>query len=281
MYCVSHNTHSLPYLEEPPVTCNRPTSKLLFTLLSLTLLLSAMPQQAHADLFGLWVKPKVDYINGSGDVFKRFEGSPAFGLEAGVELLSISLWGDYEKVGEEQYWASANIGYDLDLELIDDLTFMAGAYVGLIWFGFPPSDEAPEDNIKSTLKGTGLNDAQVMEFLKTYETFQKAEASTSNMAYGANARVRLSLEYEVLPFVSLGIEGLMGWHVVLSGEEAAAGVKAKAIESFISDQEDKLPDGTAPQLEAELKDKLGAQEIDTANLKGVHYTAGAFVSVRF
>jgi hypothetical protein len=74
----------------------------------------------------------------------------------------------------------------------------------------------------------------------------------------------------------------MGWHVVLSGEEAAAGFKSQAIESFVSDNEDKLPDGvTAPQLEGQLKEELGAEDIDPSNLKGVHYTMGAFVSVRF
>ena len=256
--------------------------KITQALLACALIAGVAPQHAHADLFGVWVKPKVDYINGSGDVFKRFEGSPAFGLEAGVELLSISLWGDYEKVGAEQYWASANLGYDLDLELIDDLTFMAGAYVGVIWFGFPPSEASMQTDVESAVKGIGLTETQVTEFLKTYETFQSAEESTANMAYGANARVRLSLEYEVLPFISLGLEGLMGWHVVLSGEEAAAGFKSQAIESFVSDNEDKLPDGvTAPQLEGQLKEKLGAEDIDTANLKGVHYTMGAFVSVRF
>jgi len=248
-------------------------------LLTCVFMAGLTPQHAHADLFGVWVKPKVDYINGSGDVFKRFEGSPAFGLEAGVELLSISLWGDYEKVGAEQYWASANLGYDLDLDLkvIDGLTLRAGAYVGVIWFGFPPSEAGMQTNVESTVKDLGLTETQAREFLETYNTFQSAEESTANMAYGANARARLSLEYEVVPFISLGLEGLMGWHVVLSGEEAAAGFKSQAIESFVSDNEDKLPDG----VEGQLKEKLGAEDIDTANLKGVHYTMGAFVSVRF
>ena len=251
------------------------------SLLCAGLISLGLSSPAHADIFGLWIKPKVDYINGSGEVFKRFEGSPAYGIEAGVELLSISIWADYEKVGDDQYWGSGNVGYDLDIELIDDLTFMAGGYVGLILFGFPEVEgagdelKANEEYLKSTLGD------QYDDFVDTYNTFQSAEQGTSNMAYGANARVRLSLEYELLPFVSIGAQWLMGWHFVLSGEEAASGFKAQAIDSFVSDQEDKLPDGSADMIKADLKSRLGAEDIDTDNLKGTHYTAGAFLSVRF
>lgn len=268
---------------EPFMRKNMKTNYLARLLLVFFLIQLSQPKDAQADLFSLWLKPKVDYINGSGEVFKRIEGSAGFGIEAGLELLSISIWADYQKVGDEQYWASGNLGYDFDLEIVDGLTFMIGGYLGLIWFGFPPSDASNSDqDLKANLMSIdGLDAQQISEFIKTYEKFQSAEESTANMAYGANARVRLSLEYEVIPFVSLGVEGLMGWHAVISGEEAAAGFKAKAIKSFIDDQKDKIPAGNRTTLENELKSKLGAEDIDTNDLKGIHYTAGAFLSVRF
>ena len=83
---------------------------ILFLSLALSNLLT--PQVAHADFIGLWLKPKVNYIEGTGEVFKRFEGLPGYGLEAGVELLGLSLWGDYQMMGNEQFWASGNLGID-------------------------------------------------------------------------------------------------------------------------------------------------------------------------
>ena len=46
---------------------------------------------AHADIFGLWVKGKSDFVSGTGEIFKRFEGQPAHGFEAGIELLGSVL----------------------------------------------------------------------------------------------------------------------------------------------------------------------------------------------
>jgi len=252
----------------------------LLGLLTACLILAGLSERAHADIFSLWVKPKVDYINGTGDVFKRFEGSPAYGVEAGVELLSISLWGDYELVGQDQYWASGNIGYDLDLSF-GDWTLMAGGYAGLIFFGFPEAEESSGNDLDAIPADLKMKlGSQYDEFVDTYNTFQSAEKSTSNMAYGANLRARVSLEYTVLPFISLGVQGMMGWHTVISGEEAASGFKAKAIESFVDDNEDELM-GQGAAVKKELKTALGAEDIDPNKLKGVHYTAGAFLNVKF
>ena len=65
------------------------------TILSL-LFAVILPSTAYADVFGFWIKPKMDFVSGTGEVFKRFEGQPAGGLEVGLELLGLSFWGDAE-----------------------------------------------------------------------------------------------------------------------------------------------------------------------------------------
>jgi hypothetical protein len=65
-----------------------------------TIILSVMglglcATSAHADLFNAWLKPKVEFVNGTGEVFERFKGSPGGGVEAGVKLLGLTLWGDF------------------------------------------------------------------------------------------------------------------------------------------------------------------------------------------
>jgi hypothetical protein len=78
--------------------------KKMTTQLALTLILiSSFSTPSHADLFGIWFKPKVSLVSGGGDVFQRFDGSPAGGAEAGLTLLGMSLWGDIEFMSSEQY----------------------------------------------------------------------------------------------------------------------------------------------------------------------------------
>ena len=97
--------------------------------------IGCLAPQAHADLLGAWIKPKFDFVSGTGEVFKRFEGLPAGGIEAGVEILGISLWGDMEWMANSQYLGSLNLGIDFDFG--DEIKFTLGGYGGVIFFGFP------------------------------------------------------------------------------------------------------------------------------------------------
>ena len=243
----------------------------------------AAPKEARADLFGLWVKPKFDYLSGTGDVFKRFEGSPAGGIEAGIELLGLSLWGDYEAMKNEQYWATVNLGIDFALD-VSDFTLTLGAYGGGVFFGFPPNEDAQgalDDNsaqISAVFMNAGLPDSAYTSFQSKYKEIQDSDAAVSNMAFGLNARLRGSLEYNITDFISVGAQFSAGWHVVMSGEAASADVKSRAVDAFVKTQGAAIPETYKAQLTQELKDALGAEEVNTDDLKGVNYSLGAFVN---
>ena len=72
--------------------------------------LCLLAPQAHADIFALWLKPKVEFVSGTGEVFKRFEGSPGGGVEAGLKLLGMALWADALFMGNSQYLGTLYFG---------------------------------------------------------------------------------------------------------------------------------------------------------------------------
>ena len=75
--------------------------------------LTALPSLASADIFNLYAAAKTDYVSGSGEVFDAFDASMGYGLEAGVEVLGIDFWGEFLAMGDSQFLASANLGFDL------------------------------------------------------------------------------------------------------------------------------------------------------------------------
>lgn len=247
--------------------------------------ISSSPKQAHADFFSLWAKPKVDMVSGTGEIFKTFEGQPAAGIELGLELLGISLWGDIEWMNSSQYWASLNGGFDLSVG--DTFEVTLGAYGGLIFFNFPNENGGSSSGINDSQKGrieNLLNSVPGMpvsysDFEETYNDFFADEEKLSDTAVGLNGRLRLSLEYHLLPLLSLGVQGSLGYHVVITGEEAASGAKSSAIDAFVSTQP--LPESAKAEVKTELKDILGAKEIDTDKLGGRNYSTGIFVNFRF
>ena len=235
---------------------------------------------AHADLFGLWVKPKVDFVGGTGEIFKKFEGSPAGGLEVGLELLGLSIWADVEFMDSEQYWASGNVGYDFSFG--EDLELTFGVYAGAVFFNFP-KDEGGSSGLSDEQKaqiGTIIGADYVDAFEQKYtETFGN-EDQIANTAFGLNGRARLSLEYHFLPLLSVGVQGSAGYHFILTGEEAASSSKSLAVDSFIESQP--LPDDVDTSVaKRELKKAIGAEEVDIDDLKGINYSAGIFLNFSF
>lgn len=259
---------------------------LKITICSLCLLvMNALPSTAHADLFGIWVKPKVDFVSGTGEIFKRFEGQPAGGLEVGLELFGLSFWGDAEFMSESQYWASGNLG--IDFSFGETLKFTIGAYGGLIFFGFPESDNGgstavdntQEDKITTLLSGIPGSPISYNDFESTYNDYFGDEDKLADTAFGINGRLRLSLEYQLISALSIGVQGSSGYHYIITGEEAASSTKSVAIDGFIASYP--IPDAAQAELKKELKEILGAEEVDVNDLKGVNYSVGAFLNLSF
>jgi len=235
---------------------------------------------AHADLFGVWLKPKFDFVSGTGEVFKRFEGQPAGGVEAGVELLGISLWGDMEWMANSQYLGSVNLGYDFSIG--KKIKFTLGGYGGIIFFGFPSNEESSSISDEQR--------AQIMGLLSpvgvSYDVFEDAYQDNfgaldqvSDKAAGVNFRARASLEYQLMPLVSVGVQGGAGYHFLISGEEFANSAKSLAVDAFIEGQP--LDDSMKDAVSDELKSALGADDSSTSDFTGVNYSVGAFVNLSF
>ena len=244
-----------------------------------------LPSSAHADLFGLWLKPKVDYVSGTGEIFKKFEGQPAGGIEAGLEILGLSLWGDIEYMSESQYWASGNLG--IDFSFGETLKFTFGAYGGLIFFGFPEGENASSEMVD------GSQEARITSLLNTipgqpisYDDFESKynqvfgdEDKLANTAFGLNGRLRLSIEYQIVSLLSIGLQGSSGYHYIMTGEEAASNTKSLAIDGFVTSYP--VPDDMKKQFTKDLKEILGAEDINLDDLKGVNYSVGAFINLSF
>ena len=119
-----------------------------------------------------------------------------------------------------------------------------------------------------------------MDFESKYNEVFGAEDQLSDTAFGVNGRLRLSLEYHIATAFSIGVQGSAGYHFITSGEEAASGLKSKSIDAFVASQS--IPDASVKaELKSGLKEALGAEEVNVDDLKGVNYSAGAFVSLSF
>lgn len=236
--------------------------------------------QAHADMFALWLKPKVDFIGGTGEVFKRFEGSPAGGIEAGLTFFGISLWGDFEYMGDSQSLGSVNLGYDLSFG--KKLKFTAGAYGGVIFFNFPPAEKgspisaAQRDELTALLNPVGLS---YDEFEMDYQEQINSLNPISDMAVGVNGRLRLSLEYKIMKFFSVGMQGSYGYHFIVSGDDFSDSATSLAIDGALATQS--FNDAAKEEVSKKLKEALGAEVSNLDDLAGSNYSVGAFVNFSF
>ena len=101
----------------------------------------------------------------------------------------------------------------------------------------------------------------------------------SDKAAGVNFRARASLEYELVPFVSVGVQGGAGYHFLISGEDFSASAKSLVVDAFIEGQS--LDDDIKSTVSKELKSALGAEKSSTDDFTGVNYSIGAFVNLSF
>jgi hypothetical protein len=228
---------------------------------------------AHADLLGLYARGKIDYIGGTGDVFKKFNPAPSTGVEAGIELLGLTIFADGYWMGQDQFLASGNLGFDFAFG--EDIEFKLGIYGTGTFFKFPEQSVKPisfSSQEQAQFSSLGVN---ISDFQNQYQTIASQEAVASSMSFGLGAKSRLSIAYKVLPILSIGLQGTFGYHLILSGEDAAADLKARTISAYVA------KNGLPSAIEKQLKEKLGAKEVDTTQLQGTNYAAGAFVEIRF
>ena len=231
---------------------------------------------ARADLLTLWAAAKTDYVSGSGDIWSKYDSSMGYGAGAGLEVVGIDLWGDALLMGSEQGLFTANLGFDLSFG--DEVRFTVGGFTGPMFFWLPKEEPKPlaiEGAPRTTLNEAGFTDAELSSFENKYNEFAETESTASQFAVGWNvARLQVSVEYKVVPFIYVGAGGEFGYHFILSGEDAAADQKAGLVDDLVKDEPGL---SNNPEAEAALRDAVGAEETDPDNLDGTNYQLGIFV----
>ena len=240
--------------------------------------LTFAPSMAKADILSLWVAGKGDTFNGSGDVFQNFDNRFGGGVEAGLEVLGIDLYGEAISMGLDQYLFTANLGFDISVG--DDIRLTLGVFTGPLFFLFPESEEV------GALDFSALSDDQRLlieqefgslgEAEEQFNEFSDAEKDLSRLAVGWNlARARVDLDIKLVPGVYLGLTGQAGYHMLLSGQEIAAGAKNEALENFAS--ENNLPDEAVDAL----REVIGAEPVDEGELDGFNFEGQLHLKIEF
>ncbi len=236
----------------------------------------AVPGVASADLLTFWAAGKADYVSGSGDVYQRFDQPFGYGAEVGVEVLFIDLWGDALILGDEQFLFTLNLG--LDFSFGDDVRFTIGAFTGPMFFVFPEESAQHlmlDGASRDALITAGLSESQINKFEKAYNDNVETEEELSRLGLGWNVgRLRANLEFELAPVLYLGVDGMVGYHFILSGEDAAAGAKNGIVDDIVAENDD------LGSSEAKImRDAVGAKEVDPDSLDGVNFQAGVYLKL--
>ena len=108
------------------------------------LILTAAP--ARADVLTVWAAAKGVVTGGTADIFVNYEGTVAGGVEAGVELFGIDLYGEALLLAPDQYFLTANLG--IDLSFGDSLRLDVGGFTGPMFFVFPEDGSAPPTGLQ-------------------------------------------------------------------------------------------------------------------------------------
>ena len=258
--------------------------KLLRLCVAMALMLSF--NTAHADWISVYGAAKLDSVNGTGSVFENLDPGMAGGVEAGIELLGMDLWGEAVWMADSQAMYSGNFGFDLTFG--SDLRVNVGLYTGPIFFQM---GEAESESVTLSSETNDILNAARManpevptgaDIESAYNTqFGAQSGEIESLAIGWNLyRARLQVEYQVLPFGYLGLGGQFGQHLTLSGDDMTNLGKELAIEELASSDELKdLPADLKAQFINQLKQDLGVEETDSSDMGGTNYNVGLYFKV--
>ena|GEM_PF-1020689 len=256
-----------------------------FSMLGLTsLVLASTAVPAHAKLFSPWIQAKAANSGGTSDLFVYFDGPFAGGVEAGIEFLHIDVFGEALLMANDQYLLTANLGFDIDFG--DSLWLELGLFTGPIAFHFPPQatdsggfnwellSASEKTQLEQAAMFAGFDDLSAVE--SEFDMFNDMEDDLSRWVFGWNlARVRVAAGVELLPILSVGFYGQLGYHMLITGEEVAAGAKNEAIDQI--SEENMIPD----EIRELLRKASGAKPVDPQRLNGFNYNTGFFARLHF
>lgn len=233
--------------------------------------------RAAADTFSFWLSARGDYFSGTGDVFQEFSDDFGGGVEVGFELFEITLFLEGIVMGGPQYLLTANVGFDGTWG--DTVRFGLGLYTGPMFFFFPDRQANTELNLLSQLtpsqqqtllSATGASSIAQLE--TQLDRYQTQEQDLSRMAFGWNLpRGRMWVDANLGGPLWIGLAGQLGYHFILSGEDAAANIENEAIDRMARDYQ--LPSS----LTSAIKDVAGARPVSTQDLDGLNWDVFVFL----
>lgn len=237
--------------------------------------LLTLPLTAHADLFSMYVSGKGAYATGSSNAFDHLDSTMGAGAEAGIELLHVDIWGEALNMGADQYYFTANLGFDVTFG--KKWRCNMGFYTGPVLFMRPEQTSEPfalSGTMRSALSAAGIDPTMVES---QYHDAQAQEDELSRYALGWNlGRARLEFERELVPMVFLGVGGQVSYHMMLTGAEVAADAKNTVVDDIDTQYQLSSMD---PNLSSDLRKELGAKELNTEKLGGVNVNVGAYLKV--
>jgi len=256
--------------------------KYLFALI-LSLGMSASGT-AEAKSLSVWMAAKGAHSGGTSDLFVYFDGPFAGGLEGGVELLNIDIFGEALLMGDEQYLFTGNIGFDLDFG--EDAWIELGVFTGPIFFHFPTTqaESSPPDwDLLSPTERALLDEAvkeadfaDLMAFEEEFKMFNEMEEELSRWVFGWNlVRIRASAGVKLFSGFHVGVFGQMAYHMLIEGEAIAAGAKNQVIEEVSKEHE------LNPKVSMALRKATNAKPVDTQKLNGFNYNVGLMARIQF
>lgn len=257
---------------------------LILALVASAAALTLAPAAAHADIFKLWVAGRGDYFSGTSDLFTEFQQPFGGGLEVGTEVLFINLFAEGLVMGPDQFLITTNLGFDTTFG--DKVRFHMGIYTGPMFFIFPKGESAAGlsfDNLSAAERDAleayvASNDqyGSIDELEAEFNAYAEREQDLSRLAFGWNlGRARLGLDVNLGGPVYLGIGGEVGYHYIISGEDAAAGAKNAAIDQYAA--ENNIPN----EVTDVIRSAVGAEPIDTTALDGINYNGHVYLRFEF
>lgn len=223
-----------------------------------------------------WVEGRADVYGGSSDLFERFDNRVGLGIEAGFDL-AITLFGEALFMGTDQYLFSANLG--IDGVFGEKARFTIGGYTGPFIMVFPPSPAPtgvdfsglPAEQQQALIAAGGH--ANLDEVEAEFDAFAAQEEDLGRTALGWNLiRGRAAFDVRLTKGVYLGIAAQLAYHLLISGEDAAAGAKNEAVDKFAADN------GIDPgsEIATQVRTAVGARPVDKDALDGFNYDLHAY-----
>lgn len=237
---------------------------------------AAGPALAHADTFDAWVAGTAGALGSTGDTLADFGGGVA-GAAAGFELLGVDLYGEALTSGGQNYYCAANLGADVAFDLYKGKTrLVAGLFTGPVYFHTERAAAETLDTSSLTAQQKALVNAMVPGGLasvtQAVDTYTQNEATLRQSAVGWNvARLRVELEHPIVPMLYVGLGGQVGYHFILTGDDAAAEARRQAIDDLAARY------GITPEEESQLDELVGARELTSDSLDGLDWNVGAYL----